>query len=134
MNFLSINVQGFGKLPKHKWVRDLCLKNCINFLSLKETKITLLDLSLIRSVWGNSYFDFASSSATGMSGGILCVWECGIKRVLLKKRTFSMDSFVVIKGLWVPLNINLMVIFVYAPQDPTAWRELWSRFVEFVAN
>ncbi|KAL4591374.1 hypothetical protein LXL04_004335 [Taraxacum kok-saghyz] len=44
---------------------------------------------------------------------------------------YSMD---VVEGLWVPLNINLMVISVYAPQDPTARIELWSRFVDLVAN
>ncbi|GJS68653.1 RNA-directed DNA polymerase, eukaryota, reverse transcriptase zinc-binding domain protein [Tanacetum coccineum] len=69
MNCLSINVQGFGDLNKRRWVRDLCNLYKVNFLAIQETKMLHVDLWLLRQVCGNSNFDFASSSARGLSGG-----------------------------------------------------------------
>jgi hypothetical protein len=69
MNSLSINVQGFGDPNKRRWVRDLCNTHKVNFLALQETKLVHVDLWMLRQVWGNTHFDFASMSARGMSGG-----------------------------------------------------------------
>ncbi|KAL4572230.1 hypothetical protein LXL04_019000 [Taraxacum kok-saghyz] len=70
-------------------------------------------------------------SAIGLSGGILCLWD---KAMFVKNRTYAMDAFVPVEGDWVPLNLKLLVVSVYAPQDPTARRLLWSRFVEMVTE
>nr|GFB04850.1 RNA-directed DNA polymerase, eukaryota [Tanacetum cinerariifolium] len=34
-----------------------------------------LDVFVVKNLWGNMLFDFATSSARGRSGGILCVWD-----------------------------------------------------------
>ncbi|GJW90508.1 putative RNA-directed DNA polymerase, eukaryota, reverse transcriptase zinc-binding domain protein [Tanacetum coccineum] len=52
-----------------------------------ETKVLHVDLWMLRQVWGNSHFDFASISTRGMS------------------------------GLWFPNDVRLMWIIVYAPQN-----------------
>ncbi|GKA69987.1 putative RNA-directed DNA polymerase, eukaryota, reverse transcriptase zinc-binding domain protein [Tanacetum coccineum] len=44
-------------------------ESIVNFLALHETKMLQVDLWMLRQVWGNSYFNFASTSARGMSGG-----------------------------------------------------------------
>ncbi|PWA89223.1 RNA-directed DNA polymerase, eukaryota, Reverse transcriptase zinc-binding domain protein [Artemisia annua] len=40
---------------------------------IDESKMSQVDLWMLRQVWGNIHFDFASSSARGMSGGISLV-------------------------------------------------------------
>ncbi|GJX63412.1 RNA-directed DNA polymerase, eukaryota, reverse transcriptase zinc-binding domain protein [Tanacetum coccineum] len=35
----------------------------VNFLSLQETKMVSLDVFVVKAIWGNMYFDFATSSA-----------------------------------------------------------------------
>jgi hypothetical protein len=70
-----LNIQGLGEIGKKKWVKELCSMNRVNFLSLQETKLTRLDIVMVSNLWGNTYFDYACSSAQGRSGGILCMWN-----------------------------------------------------------
>lgn len=68
MNCLSLNVQGLGDLNKRRWINGLCNLHKVNFLGVQETKLTQVDLWMVCQVWGNTHFDFASSSARGLSG------------------------------------------------------------------
>ncbi|PWA67412.1 hypothetical protein CTI12_AA318590 [Artemisia annua] len=51
---------------------------------------------------GNSRFDFASSLARGLSGGILCVWD---PTMFVKNRIVSHDHFVAVEGNWCNGNV-----------------------------
>lgn len=44
MNFLSLNIQGLAQKAKKDWVKELCVKNKVNFLSLQETKMEDIEL------------------------------------------------------------------------------------------
>ncbi|GJW57590.1 MAK10-like protein [Tanacetum coccineum] len=57
-----------GDLNKRRWIRDLCHMHMVNFLAILESKMSQVELWMLRQVWGNTLFDFASSSAQGMSG------------------------------------------------------------------
>ena len=57
MNFLSLNIQGLGVNGKKKWVKELRSMHRVNFLALQETKLTSLDIMLVRNLWGNTLFD-----------------------------------------------------------------------------
>ena len=74
MKMMSLNVQGIGRKDKKKWVKDLCLKCAIQFLSLHETKISSFSCLAVRSLWGNAFFDYTMAPDLGASGGILCIW------------------------------------------------------------
>ncbi|GJZ24777.1 RNA-directed DNA polymerase, eukaryota, partial [Tanacetum coccineum] len=74
----------------------------------KETKTIHVNLWMLRQVWGNSQFDFASMSARGLSGGIICTWT--------------------------PNKINLMWIAIYAPQYLSGKIALWSSLATMIAN
>ncbi|GKA92856.1 RNA-directed DNA polymerase, eukaryota [Tanacetum coccineum] len=63
MNVLSLNIQGLGPKAKKDWVKELCCKNKISFLSLQETKMEEMDDMVVRSVWGNMDFDYRYSSS-----------------------------------------------------------------------
>ncbi|PWA74117.1 RNA-directed DNA polymerase, eukaryota [Artemisia annua] len=41
----------------------------------KETKMKEMDHQTVRDFWGNVSFDYAVSDATGLSGGILAIWD-----------------------------------------------------------
>ncbi|GJY84363.1 RNA-directed DNA polymerase, eukaryota [Tanacetum coccineum] len=114
---------GLGGKEKKDWVKSLCHSYQVNFLSLQETKMVSLDVFVIRAFWGNIVFDFATSSARGRSGGILCVWD---KSVFQKKRVSSTDHCLCVEGTWLASNSDLLFMSVYSPQDLVHKRTLWS--------
>ena len=96
MNCISINSQGLGDLNKRSWLRDLCHVNNVNFLAIQETKMLQFELWMLRQIWGNVHFDFATTSARGLSGGIICLWNSLVFR---KSHIVCNDNYVVIDGL-----------------------------------
>ncbi|GJT74506.1 RNA-directed DNA polymerase, eukaryota, reverse transcriptase zinc-binding domain protein [Tanacetum coccineum] len=79
MNVLSLNIQGLGHKAKKEWVKELSCKYSINFLSLQETKMELVDEGAVRSLWGNLLFDYDFSPAVGNSG----IWKFTGDRMLM---------------------------------------------------
>ncbi|PWA81502.1 cytochrome P450 [Artemisia annua] len=51
-----------------------CCKNTLASLVAGNGEF-IVDLWMLRQVWGNTYFDFASTSARGKLGGIICKWN-----------------------------------------------------------
>ncbi|GJX93111.1 RNA-directed DNA polymerase, eukaryota, reverse transcriptase zinc-binding domain protein [Tanacetum coccineum] len=105
---------GLAQKAKKDWVKELCLKNKVNLLSLQETKMEQVNLFHIKSCWGNLAFDFVVSPSVGNSGGILCVWD---PKMFHKENSTVSDYFIAITGKWVPNDRNLLIISVYAPQE-----------------
>nr|GEY17771.1 RNA-directed DNA polymerase, eukaryota [Tanacetum cinerariifolium] len=66
---------GIGRKEKKDWVKSLCHTNGVNFLSIQETKIVSFDIFVMKSIWGNMLFDFATCSAQGRSGGLINRWH-----------------------------------------------------------
>ncbi|GJS71535.1 putative heat shock protein 70 family protein [Tanacetum coccineum] len=81
------------------------------------------DVFVVRAFWGNMLFDFATSSARGRSGGILCVWD---KTLFQKKRTYATDHCLCVEGTWLASNSDLLFLSVYSPQELNLKRALWS--------
>ena len=52
----DLNVQGLAQKAKKDWVRELCIKNKVNFVGLQETKMESIDMLSVRSCWGNLTF------------------------------------------------------------------------------
>ncbi|GJR53984.1 RNA-directed DNA polymerase, eukaryota, reverse transcriptase zinc-binding domain protein [Tanacetum coccineum] len=96
-------------------------------LMCKETKLVRVDLWTLRQVWGNIQFDFASTSARGRSGGILCIWN----RVML---IICVDYYVVVEGCWIQNGVKIMFIAVYAPQSLARKIDLWSSLSRLISN
>lgn len=103
-------------------MKKLCNSHFINFLTIQETKTTHVDLWMLRQIWGNTFFDFVSSSARGKSGGILCMWN---KLLFQKTKAVCFRNYVVVEGVWLASNVPVMFISVYAPQVSAEKRELW---------
>ncbi|GJY58836.1 RNA-directed DNA polymerase, eukaryota [Tanacetum coccineum] len=129
MNVLSLNIQGLGQLTKKRWIRELNMKNKINFVAFQETKLESIDLFSIKELWGNFSFDFTLSPSIGFSGGILCVWD---PNIFLKDNATISDSFVAVRGTWVSSSTKLMIVSVYAPQDLSEKKSLWEYITHII--
>ncbi|GJV59040.1 RNA-directed DNA polymerase, eukaryota [Tanacetum coccineum] len=81
----------------------------------------------VKSLWGNSNFDFVTGDSLGNSGGILCIWEASIFK---KDGATISDNFIAIYGTWLPRNVKILLVAVYAPQQPGSKRALW----DFLSN
>ncbi|GJY31544.1 RNA-directed DNA polymerase, eukaryota, reverse transcriptase zinc-binding domain protein [Tanacetum coccineum] len=90
-----------------------------------------VDIWMLRQVWGNTHFDFASSSSHGMSGGILCLWN---NLAFLKSNIICNDNYVVVDGFWIPGDINIRWISIYAPQNLPNKLALWSSLSNLAAT
>ncbi|GJV73341.1 RNA-directed DNA polymerase, eukaryota [Tanacetum coccineum] len=108
---------------KKDWVKELCIKNKVNFLALQETKMDNMDLLCVRSCWGNLAFDYVHSDSVGNSGGILCVWD---PNSFCKSNVTISYYFVMVRGVWRLTGQNFLLIAVYAPQDGSEKRLLWD--------
>ncbi|GJX36639.1 RNA-directed DNA polymerase, eukaryota, reverse transcriptase zinc-binding domain protein [Tanacetum coccineum] len=96
-----------------------------------ETKMPQVDLWMLRQIWGNVHFDFASTLARGLSGGIICLWNSLVFR---KSRIVFNDNYVVIDGLWIPNDVQVKWIVVYAPQSLSNKITLWSTLSNLLDN
>ncbi|GJZ84431.1 putative RNA-directed DNA polymerase, eukaryota, reverse transcriptase zinc-binding domain protein [Tanacetum coccineum] len=63
-----------------------------------------VNLWVLRQVWGNNHFDFASASARA------------------------------IEGLWIPTNVRIMWVAVYAPQNLSSKIVLWDSLANLINN
>lgn len=131
MNCLSINIQGAGFFEKRVWIKSLCIKYKTNFLAIQETKKELIDLSLLRSSWGNLAFSHAFSPSHGASGGILVVWDPNI--FIYNKVTIS-DWYVAVEGVWAVFSMDVLLISVYAPQKDDCKIQLWDEISLLIAS
>nr|GEX88651.1 RNA-directed DNA polymerase, eukaryota [Tanacetum cinerariifolium] len=79
--------------------------------------------SEVKLMWGNYNYDFAYSDSLGSSGGILCIWEASIFK---KDFVTVSDNFIAIYGTWIPNNAKILIVSIYAPQQPGHKRVLWD--------
>jgi len=131
MNCLSLNVQGFGKGEKKRWVASLYNKYKVHFLALQEVKMERVDTMLARLVWGNSRFEWAYSPAKGASGGVLSMWD---KEKLKVSWSIIEEYFVLVEGVWLHSKLNVMIINIYAPQEVSSKKELWQKLLGFIGS
>ncbi|GJS88794.1 RNA-directed DNA polymerase, eukaryota [Tanacetum coccineum] len=91
-------------------------------------RITHMD---VKFMWGNSNYQFVSSDSVGNSGGILCVWEA---TVFKKDYATVSDNFIAIYGTWIPCNSKVLIVVIYAPQQPSHKSVLWEYISTLLAR
>ncbi|GKB26093.1 RNA-directed DNA polymerase, eukaryota [Tanacetum coccineum] len=127
---MGYNMKGLAQKAKKDWVKELCLKNKVNFLALQETKMENMNLWCVKACWGNYTFDYAHSDSVGNSGGILCIWD---PNSFHKDNVTVSDFFIIIRGTWLKSGVNILMVAVYAPHDLRDKRILWD-YLEYVIN
>ncbi|GJY03253.1 RNA-directed DNA polymerase, eukaryota [Tanacetum coccineum] len=113
---------------------DGCNKDMEKIIGLQgdnlETKAETISNLDVKFLWGNSNFDFIYSEALGNSGGILCAWDHNVFR---KEHHTISDNFIALFGTWIPNQMKVMFIIVYASQVGSYKRALWS-YLELIIN
>nr|GEV24220.1 RNA-directed DNA polymerase, eukaryota, reverse transcriptase zinc-binding domain protein [Tanacetum cinerariifolium] len=99
------------------WVKELCVSNKVNFLSLQETKMEKIELFNIKRCWGNFAFEY--------------VWD---PNMFKKINDIVSDYFTMVRGMWVPNGKMLLIISVYAPQELSEKRMLWDYLSLVISN
>ncbi|GKE43044.1 RNA-directed DNA polymerase, eukaryota [Tanacetum coccineum] len=69
--------------------------------------------------------------SVGNSGGILCVWD---PKMFRKQNSTVLDYFVAIQGVWIPNAKKCLIISVYAPQEVSKKKMLWSYLNHVIDN
>ncbi|GJU46689.1 hypothetical protein Tco_1203955 [Tanacetum coccineum] len=82
-----------------------------------------VDQFCIKNCWGNLSFKFVCGPSIGNSGGILCVWD---PRMFPKHNSTVSDYFVDVQGDWIPSAKKCLIISIYAPQECSEKKMLWS--------
>nr|GFB89954.1 RNA-directed DNA polymerase, eukaryota [Tanacetum cinerariifolium] len=131
MSMVSLNVQALNPKAKKDWLKEICVSDKVNFLTLQETKMDDISLIDVKCCWGNYDFEYVYSPAVGNSGGILCVWE---KSAFKKNNSTSFDYFVMLGGSWLCSGVNLLIISVYAPQEYAEKKMLWDYLVHVISK
>nr|GEY18831.1 RNA-directed DNA polymerase, eukaryota [Tanacetum cinerariifolium] len=70
--------------------------------------------------------DEVNNDSVGNSRGILCVWDTNSFR---RNNGTIADFFVIIRGVWLKTNVNLLIVVVYAPHDSRDKRLLWDYLI-----
>ncbi|GKB49944.1 RNA-directed DNA polymerase, eukaryota, reverse transcriptase zinc-binding domain protein [Tanacetum coccineum] len=129
---MGYNMEGcLAQKAKKDWVRELCDKHKVSFLSLQETKMENIDHFNIKLCWGNYGFDSIISPSVGNSGGILCVWD---PRLFRKINATISDYLIIIQGEWIPSGKKISIISIYAPQDLREKKLLWEYLSLVISN
>lgn len=75
MKLISWNTRGLGGVEKRREVRLMVGEKLSWLVCLQETKLFVVDSSLVASLWGNSSFNFSFRPSEGASGGLLILWD-----------------------------------------------------------
>ncbi|GJW89550.1 RNA-directed DNA polymerase, eukaryota [Tanacetum coccineum] len=101
-------------------------------LNMEGCKNTLASLLADNGEYiGNTHFDFASTFARGKSGGIICLWN---SLVFQKSNILCNENYVFVDGLWIPNDVHIRWIVVYASQNLSSKIALWSSLAILIAN
>nr|GEU95373.1 RNA-directed DNA polymerase, eukaryota [Tanacetum cinerariifolium] len=123
MNCISINMQGIKNVDKGTWLRKLGNKHRVNFMAIQVTKVSSIDIAIVRSLWGNMYFNYLHSEVRGLSGGILVIWE---PNLFIKQQIFVYSNYIAIHELWASKNVKTLMVSVYFPQDWAGKKQVWE--------
>nr|GEY45122.1 RNA-directed DNA polymerase, eukaryota [Tanacetum cinerariifolium] len=129
-NFVHSDSVGLAQKAKKDWVKELCAKDKVNILALQETKMENMANSTVKMCWGNDLL-IVTVYAPRDLGEKRRLWDylvhdCNSFR---KVNVTVLDSFILIRGVWLKTSNDLLIVTVYAPQDLGEKRRLWDYLV-----
>ncbi|KAH1114714.1 hypothetical protein J1N35_008092 [Gossypium stocksii] len=124
MKIVSWNIRGLGTEVKIAMVKSLVCKHRV----LQESKLEVVSGDLIRRIWGDDNFDFRYAVASGRSGGLITIWD---KSILLLKKKFRGNRFIMLERTWLTKGWDGVLINVYAPNSLSEQRNFWAELMTF---
>ncbi|GKV28743.1 hypothetical protein SLEP1_g37755 [Rubroshorea leprosula] len=122
---------GSGEARKRRQIRELVKKEKVEFLAIQETKLQVVDNSICRGVWGTDDMEWISKPSVGMSGGLLCVWN---PKVLKLIEVIEGDNFIGVTGVWGEKEILVHILNIYSPCQVTGKRALWEELQHLISS
>jgi len=114
MKIISWNIRGLGSFEKKREVRNLVREKNPFILCIQETKLSVFDSIVYKSMWGGENVDFSFQPSVGASRGLVTMWDVSEVKVW---STMSFDHVLVISGRFLKTGHGFVVFNVYAPCD-----------------
>jgi exonuclease III len=123
MKILSYNVRGLGAVEKRIELQRLIAERRVDVLCIQESKMEVVEESLIRYLWGSDSVNFSFIPSIGASGGIITIWDPCVLNVW--SSIVKMHCLIVI-GQFIEDNVDFFLANVYAPCESTGRVNLWN--------
>ena len=75
LQLLSWNVRGLNNPQKREVCKNLPKEWKCDVVCYQETKLSSLNSSVVRSLWGSPFLDWIALDAINTVGGVLLVWD-----------------------------------------------------------
>jgi len=123
MNIISWNVRGLGGFEKMREVRQLVKEKHSFILCIQETKLSVVDTIICKSLWGENTIEYSFQPSTSSSRGLVTLWNVNEVTV---STTISFDHVLVIVGHFLKTSESFVLFNVYAPCDVSIQQVLWD--------
>jgi hypothetical protein len=120
---LTWNVRGLNEGKKRLRVRRLLSQWKVDIVCLQETKLDLITLDLVQSIWRCPYVEWSYVASNGASGGILLMWD---RRVVSKVEVCHGSYVVACSFRNVDDGMEWAFAGVYGPNRDAARRMMWE--------
>jgi hypothetical protein len=107
MKILFYNVRGLGGFEKKSEVKRQVNDKKPFVLCIQESKMSVINDSLIKAIWGCSTVGYSFQPSIGASGGMLTIWDSNFVEVW---STTSFPHVLVIRGRFLKLLRSLLLL------------------------
>jgi hypothetical protein len=107
-------------------IKELVLKEKVDFLAIQETKLEAISDSLCYSLWGGDDCCWAFLPSCGNSGGILSIWRKSSSSLIF---SFIGDGFVGVCLEWVVHKHVCFLVNIYSKCDLGGKQRLWGSLI-----
>jgi exonuclease III len=123
MKIISWNVRGLGGFEKRREVCQLVREKNPFIMCIQESKLSVVDMSVCKSLWRDGNIDFSFQPSRGASGGLVTMWDCQEVEVWA---SFHFEHVLGIQGRLVKTGAEFTLLNVYAPCDISCQQVLWN--------
>ncbi|KAJ0475516.1 putative RNA-directed DNA polymerase [Helianthus annuus] len=82
---------------------------------------------MVNRFWGRSIFEYDAVESAGRSGGLLTIWDPSL---FSKSGSVKNRNYLAVSGNMVSTGEEIVIVNVYAPNDPGERRGLWAELVQ----
>lgn len=120
----SLNIRGACSVVRRWRIHQIICKGKAEVFLIQETKLKECSASTARSFWNKDGIEFSASNSSGLSGGLLILWNSQYLDVLC---SFSGPGYLGIKALW--RDKIIYICNVYSPCIISLKQELWKNIL-----
>ncbi|XP_022019896.1 uncharacterized protein LOC110919958 [Helianthus annuus] len=92
-------------------------------MAIQESKLAAVDDVVLAKIWGGRGFSSASVDSSGLSGGLICIWDPSVFSYVDCSKN---RNFLLVNGFLKGCGSPICIINVYTPQGISAKKDLWD--------